>query len=395
VEKHEFLQLVNKYLAGTASSEEEQQVMQFLESFPAAQDWDEQLMGIKEQVEEKMLQRLLKTMDTLPQQRPKVRAIRAWMAVAATVAVLVISSMIYFNLPNAHVQQSPAQTAQQTTPVLQPGGNKALLKLANGQTIVLNQAANGVLAMQGSTQIKKAADGELVYEPGDAAKQAGTTFNTLTTPPGGQFQITLPDGTKVWLNAASSITFPTVFSGQERRVQLSGEAYFEVAKVSRNNSRMPFFVSTSGGEVAVLGTHFNVMAYPDAPNQETTLLEGAVQVTHGAQTQKITPGQQASVLNKTGAAILVKQANIEAVMAWKEGLFLFDNTNIESAMNDIKRWYNATIIYNGPQPDVAFTGVLPRSTDVNTVLNMLASTRRVSFTVKGDIITVQKAKQSN
>ncbi|KAA2238482.1 DUF4974 domain-containing protein [Chitinophaga agrisoli] len=313
---------------------------------------------------------------------------------AAAVLLLIAAGAWYYRLRPDTITHTPQLAKQQP---LIPGGNRAILQLANGNTIVLDSAANGVLAMEGSTQVKKAKDGSLIYEPAAGSDTSAKALNIITTPKGGQYQITLPDGTKVWLNAASSLTFPTVFSGAARKVELTGEAYFEVAKINRalNGvvSRMPFFVATGHTEVSVLGTHFNVMAYPDAGVQEITLLEGAVQVSHGKDIQRIQPGQQAAVPNQEGAAMLIKPANIDAVMAWKQGLFLFDDTDIENAMSQLRRWYDARIVYEGGKPDAVFTGVLPRSSDVNTVLNMLASTRKVSFTVKDNVITVHHHHQ--
>lgn len=396
MEKNQFLNLVNKYLAGGASFEEEQQLIHFFDSFKPVEEWDEQVLGVKKELEEKMLQRLMQSIQQVDVSRqPKIRSITLWRSIAAAVAVFVMAGVFYFDLFNVDKPEQAGIKAAAGKQVLTPGGNKASLKLADGSTIILSTASNGVLAMQGNTAVKKTKDGQLVYTAGKPGKLLNNTLNnTITTPKGGQYQLTLPDGTKVWLNAGSSLTFPTVFASGERNVELKGEAYFEVAKVyvtaAGGPVRMPFYVKTGASQVEVLGTHFNVMAYPDSRNQETTLLEGSVLVKYGSYAQKIVPGQQVSIANNSLRTIQVKNVNTELVMAWKEGLFLFDNTNIEDAMLQIERWYNAEVVYEGSKPDVEFTGILPRSSDVSKVLNLLESAQGVKFTISGNKIIVKK-----
>ena len=395
MEKSQIINLIDKYLKGNASSEEEQVLIRFFESFRAEEISDEATRrAVQNQLEQKMLNRLISAVELtklVPQKTVRIYALPIWKYAAAAIIIMLMAGLLYYNFaPGAESRETLAVNKAQLT----PGKNKALLKLGDGSVIELTNASNGVLAMQGNTAVKKTKDGQLIYVASQTAAGIRNTLNTITTPKGGQYQLTLPDGTKVWLNAASSLTFPTVFDASERRVTLRGEAYFEVAKIytatEKKMVKMPFFVKTEGSQVEVLGTHFNVMAYPDANMQETTLLEGSVLVKHGKDYKKILPGQQASIVNRSDGAIKVKQANTELVMAWKEGLFLFDDSNIEEAMLQIGRWYNAEIIYQGPKPEAEFTGVLPRSSKLTEVLSLLESAQGVKFRLNGNQIIVQK-----
>ncbi|SEM75627.1 FecR family protein [Chitinophaga rupis] len=377
--KEDFLRLVDKYLKGQATAEEEQLLARFYNSF----ELDDTV--VRQELEEKMLTRLMQSVQPAP---VKIKRVRSWQyAAAAVILCLLASGALYYQYAGRQaITPAPSLAKQPAT----PGNNKALLQLADGSTIELNQASNGVLAMQGSTAVKKTKDGQLIYEPAQASATALGSLNTITTPAGGQYQLTLPDGTRVWLNAGSSLTFPTAFDSAGRRITLRGEAYFEVAKVyTQSHNRLPFYVKTGENEVAVLGTHFNVKDYADATGFEATLLEGAVQVKRGSLVQALTPGQQASI-RPHSAVIKVRPANTEAVMAWKEGLFLFDNTGIDEAMEEIKRWYNVDVVYEGRKPDIEFTGVLPRSSSVTEVLNLLESAQGVAFELRNNTIIVKQ-----
>src|SRR5690606_27898373 len=229
------------------------------------------------------------------------------------------------------------------------GGDQALLTLADGSTIVLNDLGDGVIAEQGNTSIKKAADGSLAYLSASLfGKPDEIHDNTISTPAGGQYQITLPDGTKVWLNATSSLKFPTAFTGDERNVELSGEAYFEVSKFSLKGKSIPFYVNTSKSRIAVLGTQFNVMSYPEEDVQETTLLEGSIRINGtqlGVENSKLLkPGQQAKIGNKYADIKIIDDVNTEAVIGWKTGVFLFESVPIEEVMRRVQRWYDAEVI---------------------------------------------------
>lgn len=246
-----------------------------------------------------------------------------------------------------------------------PGGNRAVLTLANGTTVVLDSAQNGIVAQQGATHVVKLANGQIAYNvTGTAA--TSMEFNTMITPRGGQYQVTLPDGTRVWLNAASSLKYPVCFNGPERKVDLTGEAYFEVAA----DVQHPFKVLTNDMEIQVLGTHFNVMAYTDEKNINTTLLEGAVKIVRGEAGHVLHPGQQA-ILDKQTTMVQLKNADIQQVVAWKNGYFQFDGADLPALLRQIARWYDLDIIYEGAVPDHEFVGRISRNSHLSSVLKAL------------------------
>lgn len=274
---------------------------------------------------------------------------------------------------------------------VEPGGNKAVLTLADGRIITLDEAQNGVLTKEGNTAINKK-DGAVVYQsPTDNAQPTTVVdYNTLSTPRGGQYQLVLPDGSKVWLNAASSITYPTAFTGNERKVELTGEGYFEVSK----NAAKPFHVQVNNMDVEVLGTHFNINSYIDEPAIRTTLLEGSVKVVNrsrliaGAIAKNsvvLTPGKQAAFI--ADSRFTIADADVEQVIAWKNGLFQFQDASIETIMRQVARWYNVDVEYKS-KIDKQFIGKIPRRVPVSTVLNILESTGWVHFTIDGKKIIV-------
>lgn len=325
-----------------------------------------------------------------------------WMVAAAAAVLLVFAGGLLFLKTERREQAGLAPVAEYTHDVA-PGGNKATLTLANDSTIDLTGAKNGLLDTQGNSRIVKQSDGQLAYEQ-DASAQAKDTaagYNTLTTPRGGQYHLILPDGSGVWLNAASSIRYPSSFSGKERVVELEGEAYFDVAK----NPGMPFRVlvrrapgeKTSGektpaGEslqIEVLGTQFNIMAYADEGHITTTLLKGSVRVRKGERVALIRPGEQASL----GAAgeegvIGVSIADTDEAVAWKNGMFKFDEATIEQVMRQISRWYDVEVIYTNEHPKDLFRGEMYRNVNVSRILKVLQASG-VRFTVEGKKIYVQ------
>ncbi|MBO9152275.1 FecR family protein [Chitinophaga sp. GCM10012297] len=280
-----------------------------------------------------------------------------WWAAAASV-LLLVSVGAYF-LAN---RQQPQPPVAQKTDVL-PGGNKAVLTLADGSTITLDSTGNQVI-QQGATAVKQQG-GQLLYDAGE--DEFTISYNTLTTPRGGQFRIQLPDGTLVWLNAASAITYPTAFTGKERKVEVTGEAYFEVTK----DPQKPFLVDVAGqSEIEVLGTHFNVNAYHDESSIKTVLLEGAISVKKGTEKTMLRPGQQAQTGNE--AAIRVTEvADVETVVAWKNGRFSFNGADLEQVMRQLSRWYDVEIRYTGPVKKRLFVGNISRSYKLQEVLAIL------------------------
>lgn len=304
-----------------------------------------------------------------------------WMAVAAAIALLIISAGAYLLL-QPHKQPLPIAAAQ---PVITPGGNRAILVLADGTQIPLDSAGNGALAQQGNTQIIKPDSGHLTYTHNGGTPNAEVQYNTLRTPRGGQFQLQLPDGTKVWLNAASSLKYPTAFTGKERNVELTGEAYFEVAP----SSSLPFRVNINAGQmkVDVLGTRFNIMAYEEEELVKTTLLEGAVKVTGNGSGKRLQPGQGASLNKRNGTMEVLDHVNMEEAVAWKNGSFQFEGNDIQSAMRQIARWYDVDVVYKAPVP-AHFRGIIPRNAAVSQLLHTLELTGEVHFEIRGKQIIV-------
>jgi len=293
--------------------------------------------------------------------RQKRPVITYTLGIAAALLTLLISSILYFTYRNGTVQKPIATT--QPHPIT-PGGNKAILTLADGSQITLDSATNGAIAHQGNVQVIKLNNGQLAYKT-DKNGNNEAHYNSLITPRGGQFMIILPDGSKVWLNAATSLRYPTAFTGNTREVQLTGEAYFEIAA----NAKMPFIVKVNNMEVKVLGTHFNVMGYPDENSIQTTLLEGAVQVQHNTAAVRLHPGQQAYL---QGANMTVrKDIDVEEIVAWKNGYFHFNHESLPGVMRQLSRWYDVEVIYEGPIPDRDFGGKIERNNSLNDVLKIL------------------------
>lgn len=310
---------------------------------------------------------------------------------AAAAAVTIISSVVYFSEYGLN-KNTEAKYSKNT---IVPGANKAILVLADGSKINLNDAEYGVLTNQSGVRIKKAADGQLVYDIiSDPSASSEVTYNTIVTPRGGQFQVNLPDGTKVWLNASSSIKFPTIFDSAERLVEISGEAYFEVSKMMIRDTgtgipgrRMPFIVKSAKQKIEVLGTHFNVNAYADEESVRTTLLEGSVKVMQSGHTSGtiLKPGEQSTLQNN-----IIKIANVdkEETIAWKNGNFQFNSEDIGAIMRKIARWYDVDVVYHKDLVNQHFAGTISRFEDVSKVLHMLELTGSVHFKIEGRRIIV-------
>lgn len=307
---------------------------------------------------------------------------KIWLSVAASLLLLASFSAYYFT-HNRYVKPNEIVHQSKTNDDIKPGGNKAILTLANGSKINLSDVKNGVLTNQGKTLLKKDQEGQITYQASAKFEDQSLIYNTITVPKGGQFQISLSDSTKVWLNSASSVTFPVAFSKTERKITITGEVYLEVAK----NKHLPFRVAAGKQVIEVLGTHFNINAYADEPSIKTTLVEGSVKVTANDKTVILKPNQQADVLNSTTGDIKVSAADIENVLAWKNGVFQFDNTEMPAIMREISRWYDVQIKYEGQSPQRNFTGSISRNVNLSELLNMLKYTG-VDFKTQGHTITV-------
>lgn len=261
-----------------------------------------------------------------------------------------------------------------------PGGNRATLTLADGSVITLDSAGNGLLTQQGNVKIVKQSNGELAYEGNG---NDATMYNRMATPRGGQYRLKLPDGTMVWLNAASSIYYPAAFTGKERKVTITGEVYFEVAA----NAHMPFKVAAGATDVTVMGTRFNINAYPEEATISTTLVDGAVKVTTGNTGAVLKPGQQARV--HAGALAVMNNIDTEEIIAWKNGFFQFTDADMPTVMKQIEQWYDVKVNYEGAIPERSFGGGIQRSLPLSEVLSILEA-NDVRFKIEGKNITVLK-----
>ena len=283
----------------------------YFHAYQKSEEWEESEMGSQQQIKLKLDQLVFEQIRTKPTLSLKPLIFKIAIAAAVLIAV---GTFLY---PYLHPPVKENQIANNA--VIVPGGNKAYLTLGNGKRIILTDASIGQLAKEAGVEISKSEDGQLVYSIKDQLASGQTSINSIETPKGGRYQVLLPDGTKVWLNAGSKLTYPVSFrANSSRKVELTGEAYFEVAK----NDRLPFIVKTVLQEVEVLGTHFNVMAYADEKSIRTTLLEGSVKVKTDRQQSLLHPGQQAD-LNKENQHIHISNALKNKSVAWKNGYFMF------------------------------------------------------------------------
>lgn len=316
------------------------------------------------------------------------RRLYNWPRVAAAAAILAVLSFGGYFLIRNTKQNALVVSAKND---IAPGKNSATLTLANGKQIVLNNAVNGQLASESGITISKSAQGELIYKADPAKENAVNAgqLNTLETFKGEQYQVILPDGSHVWLNAASVLKYPVAFSRKERLVELTGEGYFEVA----HQKSRPFRVKTAQQIVEVLGTHFNINAYQDEPVSRATLLEGSVRVTtpalerSAAGSLMLKPGEQ-SVL--VGNQVNIVEANMEETIAWKNGYFMFESEKITSVMRKIARWYNVEVVYEGEVSSDQFGGTVSRFEKVSQVLKKLELTDKVHFKIEGRRVIVTK-----
>nr|WP_121270985.1 FecR family protein [Pedobacter schmidteae] len=352
-------------------------VMQF-NTPDKASIWNKTLQGMAVTQEESSPAESLQEEQT---PRVKIYRLTRYVAIAAVLLMVVAAGIILFNKnaaldPAAHVSHAG---------LVVPGGNKAYLTLADGKVISLTDAGKGQLAEQAGISIRKTADGQVVYQAEKQEADAAGKTNTVTTPRGGQYQIVLPDGTRVWLNAASTLSFPTAFAGLRNRVvELKGEAYFEVAK----DKSKPFIVKTSKQQVEVLGTHFNINAYANEENTRTTLLEGSVKVAAMgllSQSAVLKPNQQAILANNT---LTVATVDPEMAIDWKTGNFSFNKESLPAIMRKISRWYDVEIVYQDNYTGNDFTGIVSRKKQVTEVLELLELTGLVHFKIEGRRITV-------
>lgn len=355
-----YKQLIHRYVTNQATESELEAFFALLESDKLDSELYEYLMSeaAKEDEERQLKKRRV-----------------SWTRIAAAASILLCCGLGYFFLRTHKSQQSSTIAAS-----IKPGFNKAILTLANGRKINLNDASNGELAQEAGIKITKDKNGQITY----VVEQTGTEvkYNTTTTPKGGQWHLVLQDGTEVWLNAMSSLRYPTSFTGSERQVELNGEGYFEVAK----DKSHPFIVKTNNAAIRVLGTHFNINTY-DGEDMKATLLEGSIQASNNSSSMLLKPGQQA-VAKSNASEIQVKDVNANESVAWKNGFFVFHNDNIVTIMNQLIRWYDIDVVYHGDVAQKRFDGDYSNSKDISELLNALEQTKTIHFKMEGRRVTV-------
>jgi ferric-dicitrate binding protein FerR (iron transport regulator) len=397
-ERLEFL--LNAYVNQTASAAEELElftiihqsgnedkvkslILTMFEAQPAA--------STDEQQWQPLLQKILSGEATRPPaavyQLPVKRTNKRWRWMPAAAAVLILLAGVFYYYSSQHANElvlSPASSPATIADIEAPASANAVLTLADGRTIILDSAGNGSLAMQGDVSVVKQGDGVLAYSDGNISASVPMEFNTLTVPRGSKvISLSLSDGTKVWLNSESSIRYPVSFTGSERKVEIAGEAYFEVA----HNADKPFNVQVQDMTVQVLGTHFNINSYADEGNVKTTLLQGSVKILNDGKQQLLRPGQQAIV--KNSATTVLNTVNLEEVMAWKNGIFSFQNMELKSIMRQMARWYNVDVIYEDEIND-NYTVNVSRNVPASQLFRFIEMSGGVHFTINDRKVIVKK-----
>lgn len=386
--------LVKKYLRRKATTKETTFVEKYYQYFDHSADLTDSLSEIdNDDLQRRMLEKIKEEMSGDKDKPSSIR--NKWigrMMAAAAVTLIVVGGTIFFQAAwkNNKVEEIRAVIVPVQNDVA-PGGNRAMITLEDGSRIFLDSSNNGTISQQDNIQVVKLTDGEVVYKKLDN-RSSRVSINTMTTPRGGQYQLTLADGTKVWMNAESSITYPTAFTQIERKVAITGEVYFEVAPMYHKGDqrKVPFIVnvnSTTGVgdmEIQVLGTHFNVNTYADNGSTTTTLLEGAVLIKNNKEEKILKPGQQAAVQH----TIKVNDnVDTELVMAWKNGFFSFSNTSLEMVMKQLARWYDVDVLFEDKKPDMKFWGSISMNSNLSQVLKILEESK-VNFRIENKKIIV-------
>jgi transmembrane sensor len=358
MEQRDARQILSKHRDGNATEEEKA----LLESWMLNGDHDN-----NDLTDDELLHDLAEIRQRLNIDNLQVKTRPMWPRIAAVAAAVFIflTAGIYVAL---HKQPDAPQTIAKNAPVdIAPGEYKAILTLSDGSNIGLTSAKQGILAKQGNTIITKTADGEIAYSA-NTPTATNQTYNTITIPRAGKWNVVLPDGSKAWLDAFSSIRFPTVFTAKNRTVEITGQVYFEVV----HNAARPFRVLANGQTIEDIGTHFNVNAYKDEPGIKTTLVEGSVSVSNDNQRVVLKPGQQ-SVFLSNNKIFVKKDLNVEDEIAWKDGYFEFNKASIQTVMRQFARWYDVEVTYEGTTPISKITGKVPRNVNASQALKILSS----------------------
>lgn len=393
MDQNVFTSLLDKYIDGSISTAEKAQFARLMEQPEnrellehALQDamlTDKYLFPVPVAQTDHFIEQLTAKRHELPPAPVKpIYIYRRWAAAAAVLLLLGTGAYFWYR----HTPASRPLTSNTTVRPLHdatPGVTGAVLTLNDGSEVVLDSTGNGIIANQNGTKVLLS-KGQLDYRSGTPS--AGISYNTMTTPRGRQFKLVLPDGTKVWLNAASSLKYPTAFTGNERKVEITGEAYLEVAQ----DADKPFILSAANNvTVKVLGTSFNINAYADEAAVHTTLVSGSVQVATENNNAAVTlqAGKQAILQKRTGK-LTIQPADEEQVLAWKNGYFYFDRADIQTIMRQVSRWYDVEVEYQ-EIPDKKFSGTIPRNVNASQVFKILELTGNVHFTIAGNKVIVR------
>nr|WP_314898452.1 FecR domain-containing protein [uncultured Flavobacterium sp.] len=386
-QKEVFKELMEQFISGEITPEGKTMLLTMLDNPQFSEELNVilrenfdsvEIPSISPELTKKFIDELREKMDTSSNKKESsVINLFNWRKIAVAASVLIAISIGTFVLFQKR-DQSPVMVVSKVKDDKEPGKTGAILTLSNGSKIVLDSVGNGLIANQNNTAVLKK-NGGLVYKAG---RDAQVVFNTMTTPRARQYNLELSDGTKVWLNASSSITFPTSFAANERKVILTGEAYFEVDK----DKKRPFRVSVNDMQVNVLGTHFNVNAYDDEATVNTTLLEGSVLLTEKAKKVLLKPGQQAQK-QKSGAIVVNDNVNLEEVMGWKNGVFYFENASLQTVLRQLSRWYDVDVVFEKGIPERTFEGEIQKNLQLSQVLKILEK-NKVHFKIDGKILRV-------
>lgn len=379
IDKQTFVELADKIAGGIANEQELSLYNNYINQFKGNSEWNAEFMGNEAETKIELLNKIHTTLTV--KVIPFYQKATFKYLIAACIALFVTAIGGIFYNSNLNSLKSKNRIAFESD--VAPGGNNAVLTLADGSQVLLNDTDNGKIIEEKGISITKAKDGQLIYQvidPGvkNISNKEAVAYNTITTPRGGQYQVLLPDGTQVWLNASSSIKFPTYFSADQRNVILTGEAYFEVSK----DKTKSFVVNVDGMSVEVLGTHFDVMAYKDEESINTTLLEGSVKVTKNNESRILKPGQQA----KVKGGIQVVEAAADA-LAWKNGLTSFIDADIRTIMRQVARWYDVEVKYEGDIPRRLFTGEISRKANLSELIKIIKLSN-IQLKLEGNVITV-------
>ena len=394
--QQDLLALIDKYLDGTATEEEKGLLNQYYNTFSQTGKWCEAELGDEAETEQRILDNLIQRVHRQPVKTVPLYQ-RTWVKLAAAFILLFISTWWFFKK-----EEGFRMTAVESPEIKNPvTGKQTTLTLADGSVVVLDGKPDGLIANTANNHIRKKGKTITIVAVGKKKRASPSGFYTLKTPKGQQYKLVLEDGSQVWLNTASSFRFPAVFAEDERKVDLTGEGYFEVTKDAARPFRVLALGQEGGGNagtmVEVLGTHFNLNAYDDEEVTKTTLLEGSVKVSmagtnslKAASNAVLAPGEQAEVSARQSAAqtVRVKRADAAEVLAWTSNVFHFNNTGLQNIMRQLARWYDVEVVYANKVPPRNFSGKISRNAPLSTVLQILEQSN-IRFTVKGKQIIVR------